>query len=344
MALIVNGTEIENIIVIEEESGKVVELDKFQDENGNIIWEKSKLIDVPNTALVYMAYDSNGNQKYLVASGTSVSGTTYYYQTPYADTYAIATIGEGTTLSGNDMATGGPFYTLNPAYNGTPSYYAIGGSSGTVDTAGVNLWSPIAYARTTDARKEFVASSGVQNGLLVLPSTFNGKPIKKISHGAFSIPDAGFTADELASNPEITETETYVQNFYIYTILPDTIEEILNKNTGGLRFVNIPKSLRVIGGYNSGWLRDGYFKLEVPRTVTRLYRESFGNSPSELYFLHSPTDTIVFPTAGQNTGAFYNKTARTMTIYTDNPTIKNYDYSADNVTATIYHLDGSAWE
>lgn len=341
MALIVNGTEIENIIVIKKESGESIELELLQDQNGNIIWEKSKLIDVPNTALVYMAYDINGNQKYLRATGSSVAGTTYYYQTPYADTYTIATIGEGTTLSGNNMASGGPFYTLNPNYDGTPSYYSIGGSSGTVNNSGVNLWDPVAYTRGDNTA--FISSSGVQDGFLVLPSTFNGKPIKKIAYGAFCTPDF-FTAAELTANPNITQTETYVNNFYVYTILPDTIEEILNQNVGPLRFVNIPKSLRVIGPSNSGWLRDGFFKLEVPRTVTQLYNGSFGNSPSELYFLHSPTDTIVFPTAGQNTGAFYNKTARTMTIYTDNPTIKNYDYSADNVTATIYRLDGSAWE
>ena len=38
------------------------------------------------------------------------------------------------------------------------------------------------------------------------------------------------------------------------------------------------------------------------------------------------------------------KTAGSATIYTDNETIKNYDWSGDNITATILHLDGTPWE
>lgn len=343
MSLIVNGTEIENIIVINSATGERIELEKFQDQNGNVLWEKVSAIIQPNTALVYMAYDSNGNQKYLRVTGTSVSGTTYYYETKYADTFNVANIPVGTTLSGSDMADGGPFYKANPDYNGTPAYYAIGGSSGTVDGSGVNMWDPVAYPRGTEHYTEFIRTASSRDGFLLLPSEFNGKPIKKIAYGAFCVPDF-YNATYLAENPNLTKTSGSSTSTYIYTIIPDCVEEILNQNTKGLYFVNIPKNLRVIGPYNSGWVKGGFFKLEVPRTVTRLYRESFGTSPSELYFLHSPTDTIVFPTAGQNKGAFYGKSARTMTIYTDNETVKNYDYAADNVTATIYHLDGSAWE
>lgn len=342
MSLIANGTEIENVIVIKRATGESVEIEKLQDQNGNVIFEKISAIIQPNTALVYMAYDNNGNQKYLSVAGSSVEGTTYYYETKYADTFNVANIPSGTVLSGDDMASGGPFYILNPSYSGTPSYYAIGGSGYTVSNVGFNVWDPVAMPRGDEYFLEFIRTASSQNGFLLLPSEFNGKPIKKLSYGAFFKPEY-FNSTQLAENPNITQTETYLGNFLVYTILPDTIEEILNQNVGGLRFVNIPKNLRVLGAYNGGLFREGFFKLEVPRTVTRLYRESFGNSPSELYFLHSPTDTIVFPTAGQDKGAFYNKTARTMTIYTDNETVKNYDYAADNVTATIYHLDGSAW-
>lgn len=73
MSLIVNGTEIENVIVIRRATGESVEIEKLQDQNGNIIFEKVSAVFRPNTGLVYMAYDSNGNAKYNVASGTSVS-------------------------------------------------------------------------------------------------------------------------------------------------------------------------------------------------------------------------------------------------------------------------------
>lgn len=42
--------------------------------------------------------------------------------------------------------------------------------------------------------------------------------------------------------------------------------------------------------------------------------------------------------------AFYYKSARTVSIYTDNQAVKNYDWSGNqNITATFYHLDGTAW-
>lgn len=40
MTLIVNGTEIENVIVVKRATGESIELEKLQDPNGNVIWEK----------------------------------------------------------------------------------------------------------------------------------------------------------------------------------------------------------------------------------------------------------------------------------------------------------------
>lgn len=65
---------------------------------------------------------------------------------------------------------------------------------------------------------------------------------------------------------------------------------------------------------------------------------------STIYFLNPAGMTVHLPNAGDGSGLMYSKNAKAITIYTDNETIKNYDWATDNITATIYHLDGSAWE
>ena len=64
----------------------------------------------------------------------------------------------------------------------------------------------------------------------------------------------------------------------------------------------------------------------------------------ELRFNHSISDEITLPSAGSSTGMLYSKSAKTMTIYTDNETVKNYNYAGDNITATVLHLDGTEWD
>lgn len=70
---------------------------------------------------------------------------------------------------------------------------------------------------------------------------------------------------------------------------------------------------------------------------------SISNTLKSLTFKQPSGMVVNLPTPGDGTGMLYSKTANQMTIYTDNETIKNYDYATDNITATILHLDGSAW-
>ena len=71
---------------------------------------------------------------------------------------------------------------------------------------------------------------------------------------------------------------------------------------------------------------------------------NYGSSPEVFVFSQPSGMSVELPTSGSSTGLAYFKSAREITIYTDNEDIKNYDWSGDNVTATFYHLDGSAWE
>lgn len=102
--------------------------------------------------------------------------------------------------------------------------------------------------------------------------------------------------------------------------IPDRFCEMCSK----LTTINaIPASVRKIG-VNAFAYTDGSMALAELRF----------NQPAGMY--------VELPTAGAE-GMFKVKTARSMTIYTDNEYIKNYDYASDNITPTFYHLDGSAW-
>lgn len=72
---------------------------------------------------------------------------------------------------------------------------------------------------------------------------------------------------------------------------------------------------------------------------------SLGTSKSVIIkFLQPAGMSVSLPPAGDQYGIAYSKKSKNYTIYTDNEIIKNYDWGADNVVATFYHLDGTAWE
>lgn len=89
-------------------------------------------------------------------------------------------------------------------------------------------------------------------------------------------------------------------------------------------------------------------EFECPASITKIGKLAFANTSgsmaiTSIKFNQPASLEVSLPEAGSGTGMFYVKTARSMTIYTDNETIKNYDYDSDNITATILHLDGSTW-
>lgn len=84
-------------------------------------------------------------------------------------------------------------------------------------------------------------------------------------------------------------------------------------------------------------------EITIPKSIRKIGNAAFADcSVKTVRFMHGENNKIELPVAGR-TGAFYCKSAKEMTIYTDNLTIKNYDWVADNITPTFYHLDGTAW-
>lgn len=86
-------------------------------------------------------------------------------------------------------------------------------------------------------------------------------------------------------------------------------------------------------------------EVTIGANCTEIGEQAFGGASAlkKLKFEQPNNISVVFPTAGSSTGAFYYKSARTVNIYTDNESVKNYDWATDNITATFYHLDGTAW-
>ena len=91
------------------------------------------------------------------------------------------------------------------------------------------------------------------------------------------------------------------------------------------------------------------FKMEVlklPKTITTFENSClpYDLADGSIRFEHTNNDPIEFVLNSSNYGPFYYKTARALNIYTDNDYIRNHDWSTcENVTATFYHLDGTAW-
>lgn len=89
-------------------------------------------------------------------------------------------------------------------------------------------------------------------------------------------------------------------------------------------------------------------EISIPKNVSSIGNRaiSYNNGAMNIanaYFYQPSGMEVTLPTAGSSTGMFYVKTARAMNVYTDNETIKNYAWSSDNITATLYHLDGTKW-
>lgn len=93
----------------------------------------------------------------------------------------------------------------------------------------------------------------------------------------------------------------------------------------------------------------GLTSITIPSKVAVINPLAFSNTLStsaltSIRFEQPLGMSVTLPQAGNGNGAFYSKSAKAISVYTDNETIKNYNWSADNRTATIYHLDGTLWE
>lgn len=96
----------------------------------------------------------------------------------------------------------------------------------------------------------------------------------------------------------------------------------------------IPDQIEIIGGPPASSIAT----LSIGNKVSELYTESIPTTVTTL-ICRQPADFIVtLPEPGDGSGLTYNKDSRNMTLYTDNESLKNYNWDGDNVTVTIYPL------
>lgn len=101
--------------------------------------------------------------------------------------------------------------------------------------------------------------------------------------------------------------------------------------------VTIPDTVEIL--YGGKVVPDSVVNVTVGAGVYKMSTGTMYSTSSRTWVFRQPAGmTVELPTAGDGTGLNYYKDSRTITIYTDNECIINYDWSGDNITANIYPL------
>lgn len=114
--------------------------------------------------------------------------------------------------------------------------------------------------------------------------------------------------------------------------------------------LNIPEYYDTISEGTFYYCRKDYTSeyspwLIIPRNIKFIEKFAFQYSEiQDIVFLHNEEDFISLAKAGADSGIFYSKTSRAMTIYTDNPIIRNYDWTSDNIVPTFKTLAEGGFE
>lgn len=329
MSLIVNGTEITDLFVIDKQ-GNRVEIETLKDQLGNILFEKSSAPAWFN----YTGIDANGNYEGTTAyDGVAVA---YGLGKPK---YNTATDGTITADSYGDDANG-----LNDDYF-TEKY----------GSQYVKKWG---YSGNTDYNKREEPLQVVED-TLVIPDTYKGKPITTLLPGSFF-------AHDYSTGAGGGGTDLYCQPYFYKAIVFGANITTLKNDCFSLWFqvaeINLPSTITNVeaGTFGSAGVAFTTSSTNQPRIVVNSNLESTGvsnyihitkfsksvsvvNAPMNnisalndeivFVFYHGANDPITIQYASKP------KTAQAVTIYTDNNSVRSYDWSTNaNITATFKTL------
>lgn len=124
-----------------------------------------------------------------------------------------------------------------------------------------------------------------------------------------------------------------------WSTFPSTIKSLTYGafNIAGLTEVKVPDTVQwIIGNAFNG---TDTVKVDIGSGVSKMMKGTMSNPTVLTWIFRQPASMVLdLPKAGENTGLGYNKDSRSITIYTDNESLKAYDWAADNITATIKPL------
>lgn len=319
MPLIINGVEIENLIVINTATGEQVDIETLKDQLGNILFQKQTAPAWFN----YTGIDASGNYE-----GTSA----------YDGTAVAYGIGKPTIT----IATDGTETVKWENCNGLNDDYFI-------EKYGDS------YVKKWDVLTEPTPLKVVED-ILVIPDKYNNLPVTTILSNSF-----------YASTYEVlygTVHEKWQSYFYKQIVFGENISEIHNTAFYGssIELLSLPNTISKLGtnicGVNLTTINNFEIipKLEVNSNITPISLAPYNTIPTVIfntnvtylkniinYSLGFDDYVWVFkqPKDLQVEIVFSSKpkTAHKVAIYTDNDSVKNYDWSTNgNMTPTFYPL------
>lgn len=327
MSLIVNGTEITDLFVIDRQ-GNRVEIETLQDQLGNILFQKSSAPAWFN----YTGIDASGN----------IEGTTAY------DGVAIA-YGVGKPQLSDDGA-------------GTITVGSWGYANGLNDEYFTEKYGD-AYNKYLIIEEDFIK---VVEDILVIPDTYRGKPITTIFDDAFTC-NTQSSSNARTYQPAFYNGIAFGANITTirdYAFRGMRKSTRINGVSYGVKELNLPTTLQFLSEIPAGASSTtsdytGKPILKINSNTGTWGTVSKGISNTFLYTVYGENVTQVNNMVASGTVATTRnyvfkqppsvvvsftftskpKTAFAINIYTDNTSVQSYDWSTNaNVTPTFYPL------
>lgn len=328
MPLIVNGVEIENLIVINTATGEQVDIETLQDQNGNILFQK--ITETAPAWLNFTGIDAAGNYEGMAAyDGTAVA---YGLGKPVI-----------TTTDGTESVTWSICNALNDDW--FTEKYGDG------------------YVRFVSGDGHLSQMPKVVEDDLIIPDTYKGKPVTHLLRSclrAFStasnssgmdFSQAIYFKTITIGNNITTIQQNALENLQIKKItLPSSVRVIESNgiitedwsktlsdfaSTGGILEVNSNITSPSTGVFN--YVITTKFSNNVTEVIDPVTAAVDKNGKSttarKLVFQQSSSTPVTITYTSKP------KTAFNLTVYSSNTSVNDYDWSTNaNATVTWYSL------
>lgn len=329
MPLIINGVEIENLIVVKSDTGEQVEIETLQDQLGNILFQK--ITETAPAWLNFTGIDANGNYEGMAAYDgnpvsyglgkptiTNSSGTESvswgmcnalnddWFTEKYGDGYVRYVSGDNSVSSRMPKVVEDDL-VIPDTYKGKPVTHlltnCLSAFSTSSNSSGMNFSQAIYFKTITIGNNittiQAYALINLQIKKITLPSS-----VRVIESNGVITEDWNETLSDFAStggilevNSNITSPSTGVFNYVITTKFSNNVTEVIDPVTAAVD------------------------KNGKSTTARKLVFQQSSSTPVTITYTSKP------------------KTAFNLTVYSSNTSVNSYDWSTNaNATVTRYSL------